>query len=71
LRLILAYLSFPRVSLGLLRQSCAGFALSRQVRIPKPSPSMGEGMGGGDARARAAHVAEITPSLPSPIKGEE
>jgi len=33
-RLVLAYLSFPRVALGLLRQSCAGLALSRQVRIP-------------------------------------
>lgn len=33
-RLILAYLSFPRIPLGLLRQSCAGFALSRPVRIP-------------------------------------
>jgi glycosyltransferase involved in cell wall biosynthesis len=34
-RLVRAYLSFPRVSLRLLRQSCAGFALSRQVRIPR------------------------------------
>jgi hypothetical protein len=32
-RLILAYLSFPRLPLGLLRRSGAGFALSRQVRV--------------------------------------
>ncbi|HEY1797748.1 MAG TPA: glycosyltransferase [Stellaceae bacterium] len=34
-RLALAYLSFPWTPLRLLRQSCAGFALSRKVRIPE------------------------------------